>query len=501
MMLRNLVANYFGDLWLMLLQFAMIPICLHAMGTEAFGMVALHTTLTALAGLTNLGITPALNRETSRLTGLADGPPRIKSFVFSVGAFYLVLSAVTAAVALLFLVGPLVRWVNPVTITTALAQQVVTLMFIQIGLQLLINFLISVLQGLQLHVRVNAILSAAMTLRLGGAALVLLFWQPTLIAFFSWMIFATIIQLLALAFAAYRALPPGRLLLGLDHIQSIWRYASGMTLTVLFSLLLTQIDRVVLSRFLSLSDFGLYALAANFATAPARPAITLSRTMLPRLTQLHAQGKIEDLSTLYHLGCQIASLLVIPLTVIFSIFAMDILTIFWIKPTQAEAAAPLLSFLSIGLAGLGLMYLPYYLTWAFGWVRFCLYQNIAGCVVFTPIMIYAAYYHGALGSAMAWAALSVSFVAISPWFIHQKILPASFRRWYLADVLPPLAISATVGVLLKQVLPTGGSWLQDVLCLAFAYSTLFVLSLLTLSQLKDKVMSIFHARICRRGKR
>ena len=499
MMLRNLVANYFGDLWLMLLQFALIPICLHAMGAEAFGMVALHTTLTALAGLTNLGITPALNRETSRLTGLADGPPRIKSFVFSVGAFYLVLSAVTAAVALFLLVGPLVRWVNPVTITTALAQQVVTLMFIQIGLQLLVNFLISVLQGLQLHVRVNAILSAAMTLRLGGAALILLFWQPTLIAFFSWMIFATVIQLFVLSFAAYLALPPGQLRLGFSHLQSIWRYASGMTLTVLFSLLLTQIDRVVLSRFLTLSDFGLYALAANFAAAPTRPASPLARTFLPRLTQLQAQGKPEDVATLYHLGCQIASLVVIPLTAIFAIFPFDVLTTLWIKPPEAEAAAPLLSFLSIGLAGLGLMSLPYCLTWAFGWVRFGLYQNIAGCLVFTPVMIYAAYHHGALGSAMAWAALSVSFVAISPWFIHQKILPTSFRRWYLADVLPPLAISALVGILLKQVLPTGGSWLQDALCLAFAYGTLLGLNLLALNQVRDKIIGIIHTYIRRRS--
>ena len=132
-------------------------------------------------------------------------------------------------------------------------------------------------------------------------------------------------------------------------------------------------------------------------------------------------------------------------------------------------------------------------------MRFGLYQNIVGCLVFTPVMIYAAYHYGAIGSAMAWAALSVSFVAISPWFIHQKILPTSFRRWYLADVLPPLAISALVGVLLKQVLPTGGSWLQDALCLAFAYGTLLGLNLLALNQVRDKIMGIIHTYIRRRS--
>ncbi|MEL7544278.1 MAG: oligosaccharide flippase family protein [Pseudomonadota bacterium] len=492
-MRKHLLANYLGDVWLILIQFAIIPVYVHFLGVEAYGILAFHATLTALAGIASLGISPVLTREVSRRTGTPGGDTSIRSFVLSIGSLYLGVCVTFTVLAISFLRAQAIDWINPQNLGSTDLDLVFLLMFIQIGIQLGIGFAMAVLQGMQKHVTMNVIGAAGMTLRLAGAAVIVGLFSTRLDVLFAWMITATAMHFVPMAFAASRALPDGPWAFAFRHVMQIWRAAGILTLTIIVSLILVQIDKVIVSRALPLSEFGVYALAASVAALASRPIAPLSRTFLPRFTQLVGQGRPDELARLYHLGSQLASVLIIPLAVTLAIFAPTILTVVFGPDSDALDGAPIVALLSIGLAGLGLMALPYMLTLAEGWPQFGFYQNVVACCAVVPAMITLVHWYGAVGCAIAWVCLGLGFVVISPFFIHSRCLPGACADWYRYDVVPAVIASLAVALLLREIAPFSDHRIANFFILGGIYAATLAAALASLSSLRSHAWNFLHA--------
>jgi O-antigen/teichoic acid export membrane protein len=377
----------------------------------------------------------------------------------------------------------------------------VRLMFVQIGLQLLVGFYQAGLLGLQQHVRLNLISSLAVALRFGGAALVLFLVSPTLDALFAWLIIATAIQAAMLAAAVNQSQPPGIPAFDFRQVRKIWRYATGLTGVAVLSLVLTQIDKLILSRTLSLADFGLYALACAIATAPSKPLGPLARTLLPRMTQLLAQGNTVDLARLYHLGCQIASVLIMPVTAVVALFAPEIMAVIFQRSDEASAAAPLVGILVVGFGGFGLMVVPYMLTLAYGWVKFGFYQNVLACLLLVPLVFVLAAKYGALGGAMAWTTLSLGYVFLSPYFVHQHVLTGNYRDWALRDTLPAAVASALTALILRQIVQFGNVWFVNLTVLTLTFFAAQAAAMMALDLVRPRAFGIVRLAYRRLGVR
>ena len=71
------------------------------------------------------------------------------------------------------------------------------------------------------------------------------------------------------------------------------RFATGIALSSILGLLLTQIDKFLLSRLLPLGDFGLYMLAVTLADALALLAAPLYGVLVPRFAELLQDEVLE----------------------------------------------------------------------------------------------------------------------------------------------------------------------------------------------------------------
>src|SRR5260221_1213459 len=60
---RNVVANVAGKGWAALLSLAVVPIYIHFLGIEAFGLIGFFLSLMAILSLLDLGLGTALNRQ------------------------------------------------------------------------------------------------------------------------------------------------------------------------------------------------------------------------------------------------------------------------------------------------------------------------------------------------------------------------------------------------------------------------------------------------------
>ena len=163
------------------------------------------------------------------------------------------------------------HWLGASSIPTSTIATSIALMVAVAALRLIEGIYRGALLGLQRHLWVNGVSSALATVLGFGAVAVLAWFSPTILAFFIWQFIGSAAMVVILEPRMWRALPKGERppQMSLLALRSIWRFAAGMLAVSGLVLLLTQLDKIILSRLLSLDSFAHYALAAVLANGLA----------------------------------------------------------------------------------------------------------------------------------------------------------------------------------------------------------------------------------------
>ena len=135
------------------------------------------------------------------------------------------------------------------------------------------------------------------------------------------------------------------------------------------TLLLTQIDKIVLSRMLSLESFGYYSLAAVAANSLYALVTPVAAAVFPGLTREAASGDVSATALLYHRATQTVAVLVLPVAAVLALFAPQVLGIWTRDPKAAAVSGAVLSVLVTGVALNAVMNIPYMLQLAYGRTR------------------------------------------------------------------------------------------------------------------------------------
>lgn len=450
---RNLAANFAGTIWIAALALLFTPVYVHRLGVEAYGLVGFYTSLQAIFMLLDMGLGTTLNRELARLQG---GPLRSdeRTLVQTLETLYW--TAGLVIIGLLCAAAPLIagRWIHRQTLPLDTVRSALLLMGIAIGLNFPLSLYQGGLLGLMRHVRLNAVLVVFGTLRWGGAAAILVLRPPSIIEFFAWQAGVSAAQTLTLGAVldhAVGAVPWVRRfsLASLAHLKS---FAGGLAAVTLLGALLTHADKLIVSRFAPLEQFGYYALAATVASGLALMAMPFFMTAFPQFSALAAAGDEGALRRLYHRVSRLLAAIVMPAGVALALFAQEILEAWTRDAEVARQAAPFLSVLAIGFALHGLAYLPYALQLAHGWVSLSLRLNAIALVVLIPAAIIAVMRIGPLGAAGAWVVLNAMYVIVGASIMHTRILRGELWRWYAADLGLPLCGALLIGVAVRMMM-------------------------------------------------
>jgi O-antigen/teichoic acid export membrane protein len=289
---------------------------------------------------------------------------------------------------------------------------------------------------------------------------VIVLWQfsPTLHAYFGWQVLASGLQSGITAIALWRSLPRAASpVFRKSLLVDVWRFAAGMTGITIFAVLLTQMDKVILSKLLSLTSFGHYALAALVAGSLAVIVYPLFTALFPRFTQLVSAGDETALIQLYHKGSQLMTVAVAPVAAVVALFARDVLLAWTGKPSVADHAHLLLSLLVIGYALNGLVTVPYALQLAHGWTTLGLYVNMVGVAVLVPGVWLVALHFGAPGAAAVWIVLNACYLLVNVQVMHRRLLKGEMVKWYLHDVAVPAAVAVGIAAFARWLAPEGMS--------------------------------------------
>lgn len=454
---KNIIANYFGQGWTALMGLAFIPIYIRYLGVEAWGLVGFMSMLQAWLTLLDMGLTPALGREIARFQAGEHSAQSIRDLLRSLEIIYGCVAVTVAGIVWCAAPWVALYWLNASQLSAGSVAQAIGMMGLVLAARMTEQVYRGAIQGLQRQVWLNGAQSLLSTMRWGAVVGVLAWVSPSIEAFFLWQVVISLLSVAILARKTYYWLPTGERPARFDMaaIRRIRRFAGGMAATMFLALLLTQVDKLMLSKLISLESFGYYTLAASVAGALGFLVAPIATAVLPHLTELVAKCEQKLLIMTYHRVSQWLAAVLIPAALVIAAFAEPLLYAWTGNVGLAQQAAAVLALLALGTMCNGIMHIPYMTQLAHGWTGLAVRVNIVAVSIIMPAILWAVPRFGAVGAAWVWLALNAGYMLVGMHFMHRKLLPGEKWRWYLDAVSKPLIIGTIIVAAFRQgvVLP------------------------------------------------
>ena len=438
---------------------AFLPKYFQYLGVEAYGLVGVFAVVQAIIAILDMGMSPTLNREMARFEVGQHRPEGIRNLLRSLEIICYLLAL--GSVLIVWLCGDYLAhgWLKAEHLSAEEVSKALVLMSIVAALRLCEGIYCGALFGLEQQVWYNFTYSVLSTLRYFGALAVLSLYSATIESFFMWQIVVSLLSLMVLAARVHHSLPkvmtPTKF--SMRAILEIWKFAGGMMGIAFVTMLFLQLDKVLLSRLVSLSDLGYYTLAATAANIIFMIVVPVTQAIYPRLVKFSLDVDTSNLAHIYHNTSQLVAVTTATASMLLSFYSGGVIFMWSGNLNLVQHAAPLLSILVIGSFLNGLSYLPCQLQIAHGWTSPLVKLNSLLIVLFVPSIVFLVSTFGTKGAAWGWVLINaINLIAIIK-LMHGRILPGHQKKWYVSDLLMPTCGALIVMVLAQEYAPSNYS--------------------------------------------
>ncbi len=435
----NASANFIGLGYTTLVGIVVLPLYLQYMGAEAFGLVGFFMVLQAWMQLFDMGMSPVLSRQTAQSRGENMGYLELKRLLRSLELIVLVLAAVVFLGIAARSTWIANSWLDIASLDSAKVSSCIVLMGAIISLRFFASLYRSGIQGMEHQVALNVANIVLVTFKFVGALLLLHFITRDFRSFFVYQLFVGVLELVVLARMFYRLVPPTEkvgIKLFWSTLKPVLPFVGGIAYASVIWVLVTQLDKLILSNVLPLAEYGYFALVAIVATGISQIGSPISQAILPRMTYLLSQGNEKEMLLLYRQSTQLMAVIILPLTGMVALFSTELLFAWTGDRKAAEWAGPILFWFALGNGILAISAFQFYLQFAHGKLRMHVIYNTIVASIQVPAIIYVAYEYGVLGVALTWFVLRlVSFIIWTP-IVHKKYAPGIHLSWLVKDIGP-----------------------------------------------------------------
>ncbi len=415
-----------------------MPLFLKLLGAHDFGVVGFFLTLQVLVNFLDLGMGTALIRKIStfRLHESLIASNYAKAFE----AIYFVMAICIAAI--LYFLSPSIaeHWLNAKSALDSDLAYHLRLAAFCVCLNWFSSIHAAMMTGLERQYQL-AFLQAIFALLRAFVPLASLYWYGiSLSVFFISQLAVAVLQVVWFRATAYKYLQStsSDWISNLKLIKEDLGFATGMFGITITTLLVTQTDRLILSKMLSLSDFGLYALCVTLASGIYIVVQPLFNLLYPRFNRLITEQDQSELTRLFHLGAQIVATLILPISALLIVFAPEVLWIWTAQESVVEQGTLILRLMVAANAINAVMNLPYCLQLATGWTSLALKVNIFALFLMLPVMVWGVNSFGAAGGAAVALMLHVCILIFVPRITFARFLGIHPRKWLINDTMAPL---------------------------------------------------------------
>lgn len=454
---QNIFSSYVSQIYVTVISVVMVPMYLKYMGAEAYGLVGFFSMLQVWFNLLDMGLTPTITRETARFRGGALDALTFRRLVRSLEGIFLVIALLGGGI-LLLLSGPIAtNWLIAKQIPISEVKSSIQIMSIIVSLRWMSGLYRGHISGCERLVQLSSFNSVVATLRFAGVLTVLIFISVTPTAFFSYQLCVGLIELAFLMIMSYRLLPSihmrKRLAWSWEPLKPMIKFSLTISFITSVWVMVTQTDKLVLSKILPLAEYGYFTLAVLVANGIMIISGPVSGAIMPRMAKLESEDDHAGLIRVYRQSTQLVAIIAGSATVIVSFFAESLLWAWTGDKVLARHAAPILILYSIGNGILAVSAFPYYLQYAKGNLRLHLIGNIGFVLFLIPTIIWAASRYGGIGAGYTWLAMNMVYFIFWVPLVHRKFEPGLNRLWFGRDVGIVAIVVVGTGYLLSAIMP------------------------------------------------
>ena len=455
----NILAGMASSAWSALLGILFLPLFLRYISVEAYGLVGVYVTITTMLIVFDLGLVATLNREVARASSVGS-IDKVGPLLHSLAIIYWSVGLCLGAI--IFLLAPWLasHWLNPDGLSHDTVARALRLMALVIAFRWPMGLYQAAMIGAQRIIPLSMVNIVMTTLGNLGAVGIMAFWSPSIEAYFIWQAGVALSWTLALRLGAWRYI--GRTVVAgfsWPAVRTVTKFSLGMTGVSLLGVVLSQMDRAILSRLLTLNDFGAYVIAATVSGALYIVTTPVFNGLNPRLTALVRQGDSVQVETTYRTVSRGLASFIFPVAMLLVVYSHDLLFLWTGKPDLAARAAPLVSLLAAGTALHCCSFTFYALQLAHGALRLTLSILAILIVCAFPIMFVLTQKYGAIGAAYGWLLLHCCYVAIGSLVTHRSLLRSALGSWLWSDIGVPLVIAITFGLVgMMDARNSDGTW-------------------------------------------
>lgn len=475
---RSIGLNFIGNAWNGLLIVTTTPWYLAMLGVERYGLVGFWQVVLYVFLVFDLGLGALLVREFARLQGEGRGRGAFVQLLrwaerICLPAAVLIIAGLASGASWLA-----TDWLRLNTIPAEVAASSIGWMSVSAGAQLMNALYLNGLAGMQRHGAMNLIQIVGYSLKYLGGGLVLHF-TGDLGVFFAFQGAC----MLALALLSRAVL--GRVIRSVEQPAAsrpepmdksvLWRFAAGMFATAVLGMLLTNTDRLALSRLVSTEDLGRYSLAITAASFLQMLVFAFYRAYYPLFAELAARGDKTRLHAAYLAACRTVGAVVVPVAVLGWLFAPELIRIWLGQPD--ETTAGLFRWLLVGVSLAGLMWLPAAYQQAHGWTRLHVRLMALALALGLPLTVLLVRHAGVQGGVAMMLLHGVIEISLGLLLMNRVYFPGKSLLWYGTVLFRPLILAAPLAMLFRYWMPQDLSRVEEGLWVLGASAAVFATSL------------------------
>lgn len=454
---KNISANLLSNVWLTALMLVLTPLYILFLGVESYGLIGFYLSWIAILGILDMGISATAVREIAWLTARPEEKGRIPVLLRSLEVVYW-------GVILILGVGILTGawfsgagWFHLKDLPPEVVRDVLMLMAVSLVVQVPSGLYIGGLMGLQRQVECSGLLALFGTVRGFGSIMVLWLISPDIRIFFLWHIVASVLQTGVMRWSLWRKVSQGEhpARFSIEMLRSIKGFAGTMMLITVLGIIMSQADKMILSRVISLEAFGFYMLAWTVASGLSRGVTPLIEAFYPQFTELVSIGDNEGLARQIRIASQLISALIIPPAALIVFLSKPILFAWLGSNLAAEGVAPILAVMVVGTVFASCSFPALSVLYSRKRLRPVVAVNLICLVVLLPLLVLAVVYFGVMGAAFIWG-LYGFFVYVAYQVYGLRGLPdtgifSSILRNFVAPCIVSFASAGMAAYWLSEV--------------------------------------------------
>lgn len=444
---KNIAANYVSQIYLIIISIAILPLYMKYMGAEAYGLVGFFAMLQGLFALLDFGLTPTISRQTAQYNAGAVAALEFRQLFRSLSIIFALIASVGGGLLFYFNQYIAEHWLKLENLVMSDVLFCLQIMAICVALRWMTGLYRGIISGFERIVWLSVSNIVFATLRFPSVLLYMYYFGFTVKSFFIFQLIIAVLEFAILASKAQILLPKlnqsASIGWSLQPVKPLLSFALTIAFTSSVWVVLTQLDKFVLSGILPLSEYGYFILAVLVAGGILQIGAPISSVIMPRMARLQGEKKYQELKAVYMGATEFVTVVIVTAGIVLAVLAKPVLYVWTGNVELAEKAAPILQLYALGNAILTLGAFPYYLQYAKGNLRLHFIGNLITAILLIPAIIWAAKNYGAIGAGWAWVLIQFLYLLLWVSYVHKMIEPNINLQWFKSFLPSICSVSIT----------------------------------------------------------